>query len=1075
VAGVDGAREVAAARPAAVAAARPAVKARHRSRGMNLTALFIRRPVMTTLLMTAILTFGVIGYRQLPVSDLPTVDYPTLSVGASLPGASPETMAATVATPLEKAFSGIAGIDEITSNSSLGSTNITLTFSLDRDIESAAQDVNAAIGKTLPFLPPNLLPPNYHKQNPSAAPILNIALTSNELSVQDIDEYAETTIAQRLSMIEGVAQVNVYGSAKYAVRVQLDPAKLASLGIGVSQVAAQIRLNNVMLPTGVLYGKDRTVTIQATGQMSNAAEFRRLIVTWKNGAPVRLGDLGNVLDDIQNNKNMSFYNGERTINLMINRQPGTNTVEVANKVKVALSEIEKGLPTNLSVHLQFDRSIGIQHSVNDVKRSLLIALCLVVMVIFVFLRNIVATLIPSLTLPMAIVGTFSIMALLSFSIDNISLMALTMAVGFLVDDAIVMLENVYRHLEMGKRPLQAALDGAKEIGSTIVSMTLSLGAVFIPLAFMGGIIGRLFREFAITIMVAVLVSGFVSLTLTPMLCSRMLRPHDEVQHGRWYRASDRLLQRAREAYLRSLGGLLSHRWIAVAFSLLIVALTATLWTVIPKGLFPPDDTGTLNGTIEAAQGTSFQDMVRYQRIAMERLKSDTNIASFTCSVGGGMGSGNQLQLNVTLKPLGQRPPADVMVRELTARFRGIPGLQAFFTNPPSIQIGGRGSKTAYQFTLRGSNIERLYSEALKFMVRLQDEPLLAGVTSNLLNTAPIVRVHIDRQRALSLGVTPLAIENALANAYNQQQVSTIYTPTNEYWVVMETVPSAQLDAAALEQFFVPGNGKMIPLTDVAYFERLLGPLSIPHSGQMASVTISFNLAAGASLGAAVDQVNKIAKATLPGTITTGFSGTAQAFQASQQNLGLLLIITVFIIYLILGVLYESFIHPLTILTGLPFAAFGALLALTITKVELGVYGYVGIIMLLGIVQKNAIMMIDFAIAIGRASGLRPAEAMMQAARVRFRPIMMTTFSAIIGTLPIAIGVGASAASRRPLGIAVVGGLVFSQIVTLFVTPVYYTYMDEFQAWLGRRVNKPRAATLEPGLVPAMGRAANAPD
>jgi HAE1 family hydrophobic/amphiphilic exporter-1 len=1071
VAEVDAAGEAAAARPAAVAAA----KARRPSRGMNLTALFIRRPVMTTLLMTAILTFGVIGYRQLPVSDLPTVDYPTLNVSANLPGASPETMAATVATPLEKAFSGIAGIDEITSNSSLGSTNITLTFALDRDIESAAQDVNAAIGKTLPFLPPNILPPNYRKQNPSAGPILNIALTSNELSVQDIDEYAETTIAQRLSMIEGVAQVNVFGSAKYAVRVQLDPAKLASLGIGVSQVAAQIRLNNVMLPTGVLYGKDRTVTIQATGQMANATDFRRLIVTWKNGAPVRLGDLGNVLDDIQNNKNMSFYNGERTINLMITRQPGTNTVAVASKVKEALAEIEKGLPSNLSVHLQFDRSVGIRNSVNDVKRSLLIALCLVVMVIFVFLRNIVATLIPSLTLPMAIVGTFSVMALLSFSIDNISLMALTLAVGFLVDDAIVMLENIYRHLEMGKRPLQAALDGAKEIGSTIVSMTLSLGAVFIPLAFMGGIIGRLFREFAITIMVAVLVSGFVSLTLTPMLCSRLLRPAGEIQHGTWYRASDRLLQRAREAYLRSLGGLLAHRWIAVAFSVLVVALTATLFTIIPKGLFPPDDTGSLNGTIEAAQGTSFQDMVRFQRIAMERLKRDTNIASFTSSVGGGMNSGNQSQLNVTLKPLGQRPPADEMVRELTGRLRGIPGLQAFFTNPPSIQIGGRGSKTAYQFTLRGSNIERLYAEALKFMLRLQEEPLLSGVTSNLLNTAPIVRVHIDRQRALSLGVTPSAIENALANAYNQQQVSTIYTPTNEYWVVMETVPSAQLDASALERFYVPGNGKMIPLTDVAYFERLLGPLSIPHSGQMASVTISFNLAAGVSLGAAVNQVNKLAKATLPGTITTGFSGTAQAFQASQQNLGLLLIITVFIIYLILGVLYESFIHPLTILTGLPFAAFGALLALTITKVELGVYGYVGIIMLLGIVQKNAIMMIDFAIAIGRASGLRPAEAMLQAARVRFRPIMMTTFSAIIGTLPIAIGVGASAASRRPLGIAVVGGLVFSQIVTLFVTPVYYTYMDEFQAWLGRRVKKPRAATLEPGLVPAMGRAANAPD
>ena len=1017
---------------------------------MKLTALFIQRPVMTTLLMIGILVFGVIGYRQLPVSDLPMVDYPTLSVHANLPGASPETMAATVATPLEKAFSAIAGVDEITSNSSLGSTDITLQFGLDRNIESAAQDVNAAISKTLAFLPPNILPPNYHKQNPSAAPILSIALTSSELSVQAVDEYAETTIAQRLSMIEGVAQVNVYGSAKYAVRVQLDPTKLASLGVGVSQVAAQIRNNNVMLPTGVLYGRDKTLTIQATGQLSNAAEFRRLIIAYKDGAAIRLGDVGMVLDDIQNNKTAAFYNSDRSINLFINRQPGTNTVAVATAIKKAMADIEKGLPPNLNVHVQFDRSASIQRSVLDVKSSLVLALCLVVMVIFVFLRNVVATLIPSLTLPMAIVGTFSVMALLSFSIDNLSLMALTLAVGFLVDDAIVMLENIYRHLEMGKPPLTAALDGAREIGYTILSMTLSLASVFIPLAFMGGIIGRLFREFAITIMVAVLVSGFVSLTLTPMLCSRLLKSKGEEKHGKWFSATERAFERARRAYERSLGGLMRHRWIALVFSALILALTAQLWTVIPKGLFPPDDTGSINGTLEAAQGTSYEDMLRFQKIAMERLKGDTNIASHTTWVGGGFNSSNQMQLNVTLKPLGQRLPANQMVVELTRRFAGIPGLTAFFTNPPSIQIGGRGSKTQYQFTLRGGDIELLYAQSNRLLQRLQQEPMLAGVTSNLQNTAPIVKVHIDRQRALALGVTPSGIENALANAYNQQQVSTIYTPTNEYWVVMETVPSAQLDATALERFYVPGNGRLIPLTDVAYFEHVVGPLSIPHSGQMASVTISFNLAAGASLGAAVNQVNTIARDVLPAAITTGFSGTAQAFQASQQGLGMLLLITVFIIYLILGVLYESFIHPITILTGLPFAAFGALAALFLTHVELGVYGYVGIVMLIGIVQKNAIMMIDFAIATERESNVAPAQAIMQAAVVRFRPIMMTTFSAIMGTLPIAIGVGASAASRRPLGIAVVGGLVFSQVVTLYVTPVFYTYLDELQGWFGRR-------------------------
>jgi HAE1 family hydrophobic/amphiphilic exporter-1 len=1042
---------------------------------MNLTGMFIRRPVMTMLVMIGILVFGIIGYRQLPVSDLPTIDYPTISVSANLPGASPETMAATVATPLEKSFSAIAGIDEITSNSSLGSTNITLTFALDRDIESAAQDVNAAISKTLAFLPPNILPPNYRKQNPAASPILQITLTSDVLSMQQIDEFAETTIGQQLSMVEGVAQVNVMGASKYAVRVQLDPAKLASRGIGVSQVAAAINNNNVLLPTGVLYGKDKTLTIQATGQMSNAAEFKQLIVAWKNGAPVRLGDLGNVLDDIQNNKGAAWFGDVRTVFLMINRQPGTNTVEIADNVKTMLAEIEKGLPKTLSVHIQMDRSVSIQHSVNDVKFSLLLALGLVVMVIFLFLRNVVATLIPSFTLPMAIVGTFSVMALLNFSIDNLSLMALTLAVGFLVDDAIVMLENIYRHLEMGKPPMQAALDGAREIGYTILSMTLSLASVFIPLMFMGGIIGRLFREFAITIMVAVLVSGFVSLTLTPMLCSRLLKAHDTVSHGKLFNATERIFQMAVGGYSRALGWVMRHRPLTLVFSAVILALIGTLWTIIPKGLFPPDDTGSLNGTTEAAQGTSFADMVRLQRIAMQRLAKDTNIVSFTSSLGGGGGSGgNQGNLSVTLKPQGQRPSADAMVVELTRRLTGIPGLAVYFQNPPVIRIGGRSAKTLYQFTLRGPDIAQLYSESAKLLVRLQAEPMLSGVTSDLLNRSPILRVRIDRQRALALGVTPASIENALANAYNQQQVSTIYTPTNEYWVVMETVPEAQLDANALQRLYMPGTGgRLVPLADVATFENVVGPLSIPHSGQMASVTISFNLAPGIALGGAVDHVKEVAAQTLPASITAAFNGTAQAFEQSQKGLGLLLLITVFIIYLILGVLYESFIHPITILTGLPFAAFGALAALYLTKVELGVYGYVGIIMLIGIVQKNAIMMIDFAIATERAEHSLPAEAIMRAAVVRFRPIMMTTFSAIMGTLPIAIGVGASAASRRPLGIAVVGGLVFSQVVTLFVTPVFYTYLDELQTWFGRSSRRSaEGGALAPGLAHASTSAGN---
>jgi HAE1 family hydrophobic/amphiphilic exporter-1 len=642
-----------------------------------------------------------------------------------------------------------------------------------------------------------------------------------------------------------------------------------------------------------------------------------------------------------------------------------------------------------------------------------------------------------------------------------------------VDDAIVMLENIYRHLEMGKPPMQAALDGAREIGYTILSMTLSLASVFIPLMFMGGIIGRLFREFAITIMVAVLVSGFVSLTLTPMLCSRLLKAHGTVTHGKLFESTERIFEGAKRGYARALGWVMRHRPLTLVFSAVILALIGTLWTIIPKGLFPPDDTGSLNGTTEAAQGTSYVDMVRLQKIAMGRLAKDTNIVSFTSSIGG-YGGGNQGNLNVTLKPQGQRPSADAMVGELTRRLSGIPGLAVYFQNPPVIRIGGRSAKTLYQFTLRGPDITQLYSESAKFLTKLQAEPMLSGVTSDLLNRSPIIRVRIDRHRALSLGVTPASIENALANAYNQQQVSTIYTPTNEYWVVMETVPEAQLDATALQRFYMPGTGgRLVPLADLATFENVVGPLSIPHSGQMASVTISFNLAPGIALGGAVDHVKQVAAQTLPASITAAFNGTAQAFEQSQKGLGLLLLITVFIIYLILGVLYESFIHPITILTGLPFAAFGALAALYVTKVELGVYGYVGIIMLIGIVQKNAIMMIDFAIATERAEHSLPAEAIMRAAVVRFRPIMMTTFSAIMGTLPIAIGVGASAASRRPLGIAVVGGLVFSQVVTLFVTPVFYTYLDELQTWFGRTSRRSaEGGALAPGLAHASTSAGN---
>ncbi|MDB4890319.1 MAG: multidrug resistance protein [Gemmatimonadetes bacterium] len=1017
---------------------------------MNFTGVFIRRPVMTTLLMAAILVFGIASYRKLTVSDLPAVDYPTINVSANLPGASPETMAATVATPLEKAFSAIAGIDNITSSSGIGNTNVTLQFSPDRNIDAAAQDVNAAISGALAFLPSTIIPPSYRKQNPAASPILFFALTSSSMSLTDVDEVAETAIAQRLSQVEGVSQVNVFGSAKYAVRVELDPAQLTTRGLSVSDIATAVRNNNVILPTGVLYGKDRTLTIQATGQLSDADQFRSMVVANRNGAPVHLSDLGNVKDDVQNNKNASWYNGDRAIVLAVMRQPGTNTVAVADRVKAALEEIKPTLPPSINIITRYDRSIGIRDSVNDVKHSLIIALVLVVLVIFIFLRNLTATAIPSLTLPMAIVGTFSVMYALDFSIDNLSLMALTLAVGFVVDDAIVMLENIVRHIEMGQTPEQAALDGAEEVGFTILSMTLSLAAVFIPLIFMGGIIGRLFREFAITIGAAILVSGFVSLTLTPMLCARFLKSHKGETHGRMYNMFERAFDKLLRGYERSLGWAMRRRPLTLVFSAVILFFTGFLFTIVPKGLFPSDDTGLLNGTTEAAQGTAFPEMVRLQLLVNAALVKDSNVAGYMSSVNGG----SRGDLNIILKPAGQRPSADVMVQQLTRRLNNIPGVQVFIQNPPSIRIGGRGSKTLYQYTIQGLDVQNLYTAAQRLATAMRSLPLVTDVTSDLQNRNPIVTVKIDRNRAAMLGVTPLAIMRTLASAFSEQQASTIYTPTNEYWVLIQIRPEDQADMTALSKLYITSRtGKLVPLSDIATFTRGVGPQSIAHSGQLASVTISFNLPPNGDLGSAVSAVEKLAQQNLPATMTANFSGTAQAFQDSQAGLGILLLITVFIIYIILGILYESFIHPITILTGLPFAAFGALLALYVTGQQLDVYGYVGVIMLIGIVKKNAIMMIDFAVEAERAGHTTPAEAIVKAASVRFRPIMMTTVAAIVGTLPIAIGIGASAASRRPLGIAVVGGLAFSQVVTLFVTPVFYTYLDDLQSWLGRVSSK----------------------
>jgi len=1031
---------------------------------VSLSAIWIRRPVMTTLVMAAILLAGVMGYRLLPVSDLPTVDYPTLTVSASLPGASPETMASAVATPLEKQFATIAGVDAMTSTSNQGTTSITLQFALERNIDAAAQDVQAAISQTLRRLPDGILPPSYQKVNPAASPILFLALTSKTLSLSAVDDYAEAFLAQRISTVSGVAQVQVFGSQKYAVRIQLDPRQLAARQIGIDEVASAINSGNVNLPSGVLWGPQRAYTLQASGELGSADEFRHLVITYRNGSPVRLQDLGLVKDDVQNNKVASWFSGTRAIVLAVQRQPGTNTVQVADDVKALVASLQGQLPASLTLTTLFDRSISIRASVADVKFTLGLTFCLVVMVIFLFLRNISATVIPSLALPLSVIGTFMAMYLLDYSLDNLSLMALTLSVGFVVDDAIVMLENIVRHMEMGKKPLQAAFDGSSEVGFTILSMTLSLTAVFIPLLFMGGLIGRLFHEFAVTIGVAILVSGVVSLTLTPMLCSRFLKPSAQAHHGRFYEVTERYYTTILGAYERSLEWVMGRRRMVLAFSALILVATVALFILVPKGFLPTEDTGQINGTTEAIEGISFDAMKKHQQEIAAIVAKDPSIANFMSAVGAGgpNSTGNQGRLFIALKPRSERAlSADEVVRELMPKLGKVPGMRVFLQVPPSIRIGGRLSKSLYQFQLQSPDLASLYSYTDIMVQKLRALPGLINVTTDLQIKNPQVSVDLDRDRASSLGITAEQVEQALYDAYGSRQVSTIYTPNDQYWVVMELLPEFQQDISALGLLHVRANdGSLVPLQTVARLSPSLGPLTVAHSGQLPAVTISFDLQPDVSIGQAVDQVKRLARETLPATVTTSFSGTAQAFEASQKGLLTLLLVALLVIYLVLGILYESFIHPLTILSGLPFAGFGALLTLLIFRTELGVYAFVGVIMLIGLVKKNAIMMIDFALAAERSEKLSARDAIVKACSIRFRPIMMTTMAALAGTLPIALGFGAGSEARRPLGLAVVGGLAFSQIITLYVTPVIYTYLDRFAARFQRRAK--RDAGVGPG-------------
>src|ERR1700723_3682073 len=1035
---------------------------------MSISEPFVRRPIATSLLMGGIFLVGLVVFPLLPVAPLPQVDFPTISVSATLPGASPETMASSVATPLETQFAQISGLTQMTSTNALGTTQVTLQFDLNRHIDAAAQDVQTGIDAAGGQLPKNLpTPPTYKKVNPADSPILILAVHSDVLPVTTVDDYAENILAQQISQIQGVAQVSIGGQQKPAVRVQIDPTKLAALGLQMEDVAGVIAVATVDQPKGAINGPKRSMTIYDNDQLLKAAPWNDVIVAYKNGAPGRIRDIGVAVDGPENSLLTAWQNGRNGILLLIYKQPGANVIAAEQRVETLLPHALASVPPSIKVSTVANRTTTISASVKDVEFTLALTIALVVMVIFLFLRNAWATIIPGVTVPLALLGTAAMMYVLHYSLDNLSLMALTIAVGFVVDDAIVMLENIYRHIEDGMSPLQATLKGAGEIGFTILSISVSLVAVFIPLLLMGGIIGRLFREFAITMTLTIVISAFVSLTLSPTMCALYLRDEKHVKHGKAYMVVERAFDRLLAGYTRGLDFCLNHRRATLMTFIITVAATVALYIYIPKGFFPQQDTGIIQGLSDAPQDISFDEMTRRQHAIMDIVAKDPAVESYGTGIGGSRPINNAFVV-IGLKPFDDRDAtADQVITRLRPQLAKVPGATLFMQAAQDLNVGGRTTRTQYQYTLQDSNIDELNDWAPRLLTELQKLPMLRDVASDQQTTSGMLSLTIDRDAAARYGFQPAAVDQALYDAFGQRQAAQFFTQANSYHVVLEITPSLQTDPASLSKLYMksPLNGQMVPLSAMTKFDtRRVTYLSINHQGQFPSVTISFNLAPGAALGDAVTGIERVsAQMRLPATITGSFQGTAQAFQSSLKSQPYLILAALVAVYIILGMLYESYVHPLTILSTLPSAGVGALLVLFIFHIDLSVMALIGIILLIGIVKKNGIMMVDFAIQAEREQHLSPHDSIRQACLLRFRPIMMTTMAALLGAVPLALGHGTGSELRRPLGYTMVGGLIVSQALTLFTTPVIYLYLDEWSLRLKRRRRQkhPDAPTLDP--------------